>query len=85
MPLYSYKCIECDDRFERLADIKERHEQMCYTCGGHAELQISKPRVHTFKPILLEHTSLNGDYVESKQQAKELCKKRGIYLPGILD
>lgn len=34
MPLYDYRCTECDHRFEQLRSISQKDEATCPKCGG---------------------------------------------------
>ncbi len=78
MPLYDYKCLDCDNEFEDLRSINDRANSFCPKCTSRKV------------KILLSHTSKNQDwfrpgynegldmYIESKDQLKKECLKQNV-------
>jgi len=45
MPLYDYRCPNCDTEFERMVPMSQRHDQICHMC--HSDLEkLNKPTPH---------------------------------------
>lgn len=86
MPLYSYKCKDCDNEFELLRSMAESSSgATCAVCGSRACRLPSRAWVNIFKPIFYEHTSLEGNWFESKKELKEFSKKNEMIIPGAYD
>lgn len=45
MPLYDYRCLNCNVQFEAMNSIEDRLEQACPSCGSLAKFQVSAPMV----------------------------------------
>lgn len=46
MPIYEFKCVECEKDIELLLDMDERDKpQECKDCGGKLNRLISLPRI----------------------------------------
>ncbi len=45
MPLYVYKCVECDHEFEKIEKLDAPHRQKCPKCKGRAERQLTAPAI----------------------------------------
>ncbi len=41
MPIYEYKCLDCDSHFERMQKSSEEPLKVCEKCGGNLEKQWS--------------------------------------------
>lgn len=41
MPLYEYRCEECEKVFDAIVSVSERDETTCPECGEPAERQLS--------------------------------------------
>jgi putative FmdB family regulatory protein len=41
MPIYEYKCLSCDSRFEKMRKVSEDALETCEKCGGVLEKQWS--------------------------------------------
>ncbi len=41
MPIYEYKCSECDSHFEKMQKVSEEVLKICEKCGGKLEKQWS--------------------------------------------
>jgi putative FmdB family regulatory protein len=41
MPIYEYKCLGCDDHFEKRQSVSEDALTVCEKCGGKLEKQVS--------------------------------------------
>jgi len=79
MPLYDFKCKECNHVFERISKYAERDKVDCIKCGGQTEPLISAPRFHPFPAGWWEHITTKPLYIDSKQKLKEACEKHGKY------
>lgn len=73
MPLYDYKCLECDEYFEQMNSIANRAEGTCPHCEGSG-----KQVLRSAPPLMIEamadagfpgafHTS--GDRLEKKHRS----------------
>lgn len=45
MPLYEYLCPECDERFDELMKMDDRHTAPCPQCGTTAAQQVTSARI----------------------------------------
>jgi putative FmdB family regulatory protein len=43
MPLYEYRCQECENRFERIEKPSSPHDSICPSCGGSARRLLGAP------------------------------------------
>lgn len=51
MPLYDYRCEQCEVEIERIAPMAARHEQRCDTCSGRLVLVLKPQRTYVpFNP-----------------------------------
>ncbi len=41
MPIYEYKCLRCDSRFEKMQKVSDAPFESCEKCGGELEKQWS--------------------------------------------
>ncbi len=41
MPIYEYKCLDCNSRIERMQKVSEESLKVCENCGGKLEKQWS--------------------------------------------
>lgn len=41
MPIYEYKCLDCDVHFEKMQRVSDAPLEKCEKCGGKVEKQIS--------------------------------------------
>lgn len=41
MPIYEYKCLDCDIHFEKMQKVSDEPLVKCESCGGKVEKQIS--------------------------------------------
>lgn len=79
MPLYDYKCKQCNYEFEEVRKIAERYEIKCPKCQGDVELLITCNKRDWFRPFWQEHFELDRPiFVESKRHYKKLCKQYGV-------
>jgi putative FmdB family regulatory protein len=42
MPIYEYKCLECQSHFEKMQKVAEEPLKVCEKCGGELEKQWSR-------------------------------------------
>jgi len=45
LPLYEYRCLKCDSRFEKIQKFSDPAIQRCETCGGRLEQLLSSPAI----------------------------------------
>lgn len=45
MPLYEYKCTQCQRRVEKIESYSAPERRVCEACGGEMERQISSPAI----------------------------------------
>jgi putative FmdB family regulatory protein len=45
LPLYEYRCLKCDRRFEKIEKVSGPHLKKCPDCGGSVEALISAPAI----------------------------------------
>ena len=45
MPTYEYKCLECDDRFERFQRMTDPAVSDCPSCGGQVRKLLHPPAI----------------------------------------
>jgi putative FmdB family regulatory protein len=45
LPLYEYKCVKCDHRFEKIESLSASEVKKCPKCGGRAERQLAPPAI----------------------------------------
>lgn len=76
--LYEYFCNICEEYFEKVKPIQERHNVYC--CGKKASKLISLPNTHKDKAYSFTTDMFDGKDVEvrSKGHYKSLLKKYGI-------
>jgi putative FmdB family regulatory protein len=79
MPIYDFRCENCQRVKENFAKIEER--TMICDCGGKMNRLISRNYcVHSdLKPYIDEHIGVKPVYVKSKQHREQLMKKHGVY------
>lgn len=81
MPLYEYTCEGCNAVFDAYNTIDNRREQHCLECDSPTpcELLISAPTIVGFQSGWFEHIADDPIYIETPQQLREECAKRGKY------
>ena len=85
MPLYRYKCEQCDNVFEELKDVEERKNAYC-ECGGDTKQLIgSFNRGFVLEPQYFEHLDTEPVWIENKQHLKQECEKRGVEAKCLYD
>jgi putative FmdB family regulatory protein len=45
VPLYEYRCKQCEHRFEKIQSFSAPEEKVCPECGGEVERLISAPAI----------------------------------------
>jgi putative FmdB family regulatory protein len=84
MPLYDYKCLDCNKEFEAIQTIENRESTVC-DCGSlNTKLLISGGKRDWFRPHWNEHLDKEPIFVESKEHYKKLCKERGLQAQCLL-
>jgi putative FmdB family regulatory protein len=46
MPIYEYRCLECDNEFERMQKFSDSPLTECPSCGGRVQKLISRSAFH---------------------------------------
>ena len=69
MPLYEYRCNDCDHIFDRIIKINEEKEIYCPKCGEKAKKVVSMPNTETILYGKEEAASLKE---ESKRMANQI-------------
>ena len=69
MPLYEFRCVECDHEFEQFFGIHEDKATICPKCNAEAKKRISAPRSKIMFKAGYMHTlgqecSSEADYKE---------------------
>lgn len=86
MPIYGYECKNCDTTFEHYRSVREyRSPADCPICGHPADRTVSMVRRDSWRPIFLEHTSLEGNFFETKKELKTFLKETDQQAPGLID
>jgi putative FmdB family regulatory protein len=83
MPIYNYKCYECNTEFESFSTIKDREIATCSKCGKKAKkLFIGKHCniFDPFKPYWSENISNDNKpvLIGSRAERKRLLKERHL-------
>lgn len=84
MPLYEYRCPDCDRIDERLRRYEDRDSKAnCPTCGGRAERIISAHHrqpdgIYSYAPNL----GNPADFERKWEDANQRAEKTGTYKPG---
>lgn len=76
MPLYDVKCENCEkvkEIFKKIDDPLSKCE-----CGGELRILLNAKGRDWFQPHWNENLDDKPIFVESKQQYREECKKRGL-------
>lgn len=75
MPLYEYRCQECQQRFERFVKLENYQEGQTCTCGGAGDRIISIPR------FIVEDVGydcpITGEWIGSKHAHENNLAKHG--------
>jgi putative FmdB family regulatory protein len=75
MPLYEYRCQECQQRFERFVKLENYQEGQTCTCGGAGDRIISSPR------FIVEDVGydcpITGEWIGSKHAHENNLAKHG--------
>lgn len=77
MPIYQYQCPECNREWENLLSVADRGTERCRDCHALATQVFAAPAVHTWTPGYFYHLDTKPIYIESKEQLRDECKKRG--------
>ena len=75
MPLYCYKCPECNETTEEYHMVKDRYNQRCKKCGVEMNIEIQPIVSHIFHSFWHPNLTKKPVYVESKKHLKDLDKK----------
>ncbi|RLF28924.1 MAG: hypothetical protein DRN14_03300 [Thermoplasmata archaeon] len=81
MPLYAYKCEECENEWEEFKKVDERLNTKCPKCGGKCKIDFSKfgtRNIMFFTPWTYEDLDVYPIHITSKKQLKRECEKRGL-------
>lgn len=82
MPLYDFKCKNCEKVFENFCCINEVEsftiQLRCPECNGKVDRLIGGVKKDWFKVHINEDFDGTPIEVTSKKHLKELCKKHGV-------
>jgi len=77
MPLYEYKCQECENRYERIEKASSPHDGVCPSCGGAARRLLGAPALK-FKGsgwYVTDYGKGNGSRPVSNEKTTETTDK----------
>lgn len=78
MPIYDYKCSQCDTVKEVIKKISELdREELCATCSGHMDRLIVAPKLRLFRSGWYEHIAPDPIYIDNMKQLKKECADHG--------
>ena len=79
MPLYDFKCLECEFEFEEFAKIADREDVPCPSCSCKTKITLGNvDKKDWFRPHMTEHFTDTPVLVKSKRHFKELCLKHNV-------
>lgn len=81
MPVYPYRCLECQHKDDLVLTYEESQKpRTCPKCGKQFVKDWSRftSGIEIFKPQWFEHIDINPIFIESRRQLHEECKKRGL-------
>jgi len=85
MPLYEYKCDQCDTIVEELRSMKDCNKiNRCLECGEKRYLIISKATPRIWKPLTLDHIADEPMTFYSENQLRSYCRKHGLASAALL-
>lgn len=74
MPIYSYECKICGEKWEGFRKMNDRHNEKCF-CGAQAAVVMSL----TAKPVVYDYYSEGlGCHITGKKQKSKIMKKKGL-------
>lgn len=74
MPIYQYKCRNCNNSWEDVRTVEKRHESIC-VCGQLADIVISP----TAKPVILDYFDMGlGAMITGPKHKRSIMKQKGI-------
>ncbi len=75
MPLYEYKCPQCEEEWDAVHKVECRKTEKCPFCDSQAELQMSI----NARPQVLDYYSENLDtHITSPKQRRKLMKQKDL-------
>lgn len=79
MPLYEYRCEECDKNWDSMNSIKNMYKEHC-DCGELATIVINPTKT---PPVVYNYYSeALGAHITSPSQKKRIMKERGVEESG---
>ena len=76
MPLYTYRCLECEATTDVFRSIARRNETPVCECGGETKKIIPKYAVHSdLRPYFDEHLET---HIQSRQHRQKVMKDKGV-------
>lgn len=76
MPIYVYRCTECDDRFELVRSVKDHSNMVDCNCGGMAR-QVITP-LHVIPDIEPYRSVVTGERIKGRAHHKAHLKDHGL-------
>ena len=80
MPLYEYKCLECDRNFEEIKDYKNRASAFCPRCGSLSDVVPSTFHFKWANPF-----TKDGEGFTSVNMSKQEAHERAVSNAGKYD
>lgn len=87
MPVYDFKCPDCNSTVERTVAYELIKSTTCLECGNVMNvLPVLTSGTHnTFPAGMWEHLADKDLNITNKQQLKDACEEHQCYAPGALD
>lgn len=74
MPVYAYRCQECDYGFDGINSVDNRHNVTCHKCGGPCRIEIVSVN---YICLDYEHDTLG--HIGGPRQKSRILKERGLF------
>lgn len=93
MPVYGYKCGNCENEFKEMQSISNRASCECPDCQATAkrdivvEMRLSSGMLVSSERVegVWDDISSEPIYVKNKSHLRDVCKRSGVYAPGVFD
>jgi putative FmdB family regulatory protein len=82
MPIYLLRCKTCGKEFEELSKVQDRGDVRCPECGSQTEVRMAPANSGwKLKPYWNTNLDTKPIFIESKEQLRRECRKRGFDSP----
>jgi putative FmdB family regulatory protein len=75
MPIYAYRCQECDYGFDGMNSVENRHNVTCHKCGGPCRIDMAN-QIPNF--LVLEYNDPNLGRITGPRQKSRKLKEMGL-------